>query len=277
MAKPFRLTCLVIILALVPALAHAQLSVYRVDNAATGERYNLELSLGLWNPTPAVTIASTSLSLIGTEIDAVKDLGFATTKFADFHLVLRPARKHKIRFEYIPIKYSSDATLTRSIAFHGVPYPVGLPVTSSLNWHSYRFGYEYDFLYRSRGFIGLIGDVKYADVQASIATTLPAPLPNASAATQQRVPIPGIGGIARGYVAQNVSITGELTAFKLPTSDTSDRKGHYVDFDLYGTVNFNDNVGVQGGYRAIDVMYKVTNDSGTLTLKGVYVRGVVRF
>ncbi len=266
-----RLTCLVIALTLVPALARAQLSVYRTNNQAIGERYNVELSLGLWNPTPAITIASTSLSAIGTEIDAVNDLGIATTKFTDFHLVLRPATKHKIRFEFIPIKYSAEATLTRSIVFHGVTYNVGLPVTSSLNWNAYLFGYEYDFLYRNRGFIGVIVDVKYADVRANVAS----PLPDGTASTRQRAPIPAFGGIARGYVAQNVSITGELTGFKLPSSAT--RKGRYVDFDIYGTANFSDKVGVQAGYRSIDAMYLVTNDSGSLTLKGVYVRGVVRF
>ena len=277
MAKTLRLTCLVLALALVPTLARAQLSVYRPNNPAIGETYNLELSLGLWNPTPAITIASSSLSLIGTEIDAVTDLGFTTTRFTDFHLVLRPAKKHKIRFEYLPLKYSADATLTRSINFHGVSYQVGVPVSSSLEWRAYRFGYEYDFLYRTSGFIGVVGHVMYADVKANVATALPSPLPNASAAAAQRAPIPGIGGIARGYVARNVSMTGELAGFKLPSNATSDRKGRYVDFDIYATVNFSDNVGVQGGYRSIDLMYQITDDSGTLKLKGVYARGVVRF
>ena len=277
MSKTLRLTCLVVVLALVPALARAQLSAYRADNRALGERYNVELAVGLWNPTPAITFASTSLSIIGSEIDAVNDLGFTTNKLTDVQLILRPATKHKIRFEYLPIKYSADATLVRTIVFHGVTYNVGVPVTSELNWQAYRFGYEYDFLYRSQGFVGVVGHVMYADVQASVATRLPAPLPNASASTHQKEPVPGIGGIARGYVAQNVSITGEVTGFKLPSSATSGRKGTYLDVDLYSTFNFHNNVGAQVGYRWIDVSYAVPDDSGSVNLKGLYVRGVVRF
>jgi hypothetical protein len=263
----------VIALTLVPALARAQLGMYRADNRATGERYNVEFSLGLWNPTPAITIASTSLVAIGSQIDAVNDLGFTTSKLTDFHLVLRPAKKHKILFEYLPIKYSADATLTRTIVFHGVTYTLGLPVTSSLDWKAYRFAYEYDLVYRSRGFVGIIGGIQYADIRASVAS----PLPGASAFTQQRAPIPALGGIARAYLAENVSITGEVTGFKLPSNLFADTNGRSVDFDLYGTLNFSDNFGAQGGYRWIDLNYQVTNDSGTVKLKGLYLRGVVRF
>jgi hypothetical protein len=272
MAKTTRLTCLVLALALVPALAQAQLSIYRPSTpAATGERYNVEFSIGMWNPTPDIIIRSGELTAIGTEINAVNDLGFAQKKLPDIHLILRPAKKHKFRFEYLPIRYQAEAVLTRTITFRGVTYSLGLPVTSSLDWKAYHLGYEYDFVYRSHGFVGVIAEVKYTSVQASVAS------PVASAATQQTAPIPAIGGIARGYLTDNVSITGELSGFKLPESISADTRGRYVDFDIYGTVNFSNNVGAQAGYRSLDAMYQVTDDSGTLKLRGVYVRGVVRF
>ncbi len=67
--------------------------------------------------------------------------------------------------------------------------------------------------------------------------------------------------------------------FKLPDKalDSTDYSGKYYDFDLYGTVNFNDHVGVQVGYRSIDVFYKVQLDNGTMNLKGLYFGGVARF
>ena len=82
-----------------------------------------------------------------------------------------------------------------------------------------------------------------------------------------RAPIPAVGVIGRGYVAPNISITGEFTFFKLPEID-EDNSGRYFDFDLYGTVNFTDNVGAQAGYRSFDVVYKVEDDDGDLQLKG---------
>ena len=50
--------------------------------------------------------------------------------------------------------------------------------------------------------------------------------------------------IGRGYVAPNISITGEFTFFKLPEIDEK-YSGSYFDLDIYGTVNFIENVGVQ--------------------------------
>ena len=75
------------------------------------------------------------------------------------------------------------------------------------------------------------------------------------------------------------SITGEFTFFKLPEKalNSEDYSGKYYDFDLYGTVNFTNNLGAQLGYRSFDVFYKVKKDNGTMKLKGVYFGGVARF
>ncbi len=92
-----------------------------------------------------------------------------------------------------------------------------------------------------------------------------------------RAPIPALGAIGRVYVAPNISITGEFSGFRLPESIDEDYRAKYYDFDIYGTVNFTDNVGAQAGYRSFDVFYRVEEDEGTLKLKGLYLGGVVRF
>ena len=43
--------------------------------------------------------------------------------------------------------------------------------------------------------------------------------------------------------------------FKIPDSIDERYQAHYFDFDLYGTVNFNDYVGAQIGYRSLDLGY----------------------
>ena len=54
--------------------------------------------------------ASRSASSART-IDFKNDLGLTDTRFRELHVVLRPARKHKFRFQYIPIKYEQRATI----------------------------------------------------------------------------------------------------------------------------------------------------------------------
>jgi len=257
--------------------AEAQYGARRAtSDRATGETYHVEAAFEFWNPVPdPILISSESLGIIGSDIDFVNTLGVAQTKFRQIKVVLRPATKHKFRFEYTPIHYDAQRVVNAEFTFNGQKFQIGVPVTTELKWNAYRFGYEWDFLYKSRGFAGVLVDLKYTDIKA----TLTAPTVGAEQFTDARAPIPAIGFIGRGYVVPNISITSEFSFFKLPEKalNSTDYSGKYYDFDLYGTVNFNDHIGAQVGYRAIDVFYKVKLDHGTMTLKGPYLGGVVRF
>jgi hypothetical protein len=259
--------CLAITLLAAPAQAQ-----YGVSNRATGETYHVEIGGYFWSPTPDIAIASESLpGIIGDRIDFVTDLGIEKTRFKQLKLVLRPSTKAKFRFEYTPISYDAQTTLTRTIVFNGIEYRLGIPVETDLTWKAYRFGFEYDFVYRDRGFFGVLIDVKYTDVEATLKSAIDTEFVHA------RAPIPAIGAIGRAYLAPNISITGEFTAFKLPESISEDYRARYIDFDIYGTVNFTDHAGAQFGYRSFDVFYRVDQDEGEMVLKGLYFGGVVRF
>jgi hypothetical protein len=241
------------------------------SSRATGENYHVEISGSLWDPTPAIFISSESIQgILGSRIDFVEDLGIEKSWFTQRKVVLRPSRKNKFRFEYTPIKYQSETVLQRDIVFNGIQFRVALPIESEMTWRAYRFAYEWDFVYRDRGFVGLVLEAKYTDVKAQLTNVFDTEFVRA------RAPIPAIGVIGRGYVAPNISITSEFTFFKLPDVD-EDYGGSYFDFDIYGTVNFNDHVGAQGGYRSFDVFYKVEDDTGDLQIRGLYFGGVVRF
>jgi hypothetical protein len=253
--------------------ASAQYKRYTPGRLPTGETWHVEFGAGLWSPSPEMAVSSEQLGLIGSRIDAVDDLGMTKSTFKEIRLVLRPAKKHKFRFSYIPISYSAETTLKRTIVFNGQSYALGVPVNSELDWKAYRFGYEYDFVYRTWGFVGFILDAKYTDVNVTLASPVDTEFAHA------RAPIPTVGGIFRVYPLANVSFTGELTGFKLPTSVDKENRydGKYYDLDLYGTLNFSDNFGVQGGYRSLTVGYRVKNDTGDFVLKGLYIMGVARF
>jgi hypothetical protein len=150
-----------------------------------------------------------------------------------------------------------------------VTYNVGIPTTAELTWTLMRLGYEYDFVSRPMGFAGVFTDVKFNKVNATLTAS-----PVGSATFERNVPVPTIGGIARGYATQFVSFTAEFTGLKV-NHDTFDAK--FYDFDLYGTANFGRNVGAQFGYRSVTVDYTVDNDAGNMKLKGPYVGGLVRF
>lgn len=273
MRRTFFVPVCLLAAAVVASPAAAQYRRAPVGDPATGERYHVEVSGGFWNPTPDLTISSEALGILGSDIDVVKDLGIAKARFKELHLVLRPAKKHKLRLTYIPISYTAETTLTRDIVFNGIRFKVGIPINSAIDWKAYRFGYEYDFLYRDRWFVGAVIEAKYTDVEA----TLESPIDSEWA--RARAPIPALGGIARVYLVPNISVTGEFTGFKLPESvdKEKDYDGKYYEFDLYGTVNFTNNFGVQVGYRKLDLSYQVKTDSGALKMSGLYFSGVARF
>lgn len=265
-----------LVLAAAPALA--QFRPRALSDPATGEKYHIEAAVDFWRPTTEMSISSEALGIVGTTIDFKKDLGLTDQNFRALKLVLRPAKKHRFRYQYIPLKFEQQATLTRDVVFQGIRYRVGLPVNSLLDWKAYRFTYEYDFVYRDRGFVGFMLDSKYTDVIASLQSPIDFEKIHA------RAPIPTIGGIGRFYIVPNISITGELSGFKIPDSVSKQYKAHYADLDIYGTVNLTNNVGVQAGYRSFDLGYNIkddntltTTDAGSFVVKGLYFGGAVRF
>lgn len=238
-----------------------------------GERYNVELAGVLWGADPSAVIKSESIGIPGTEIDLVDDLGIEEKRLRELRVVLRPAPKHKFRINYLPIQYQAETVVQREFVFNGQLYRVGIPVNTDARFNQFRFGYEYDFFYRPRGYVGVMVDLKYTDVAIDIASAA-----GPEEFTELVAPIPGIGFTGRGYVAPNTSITGEVTFFKIPEGlGGEEYGGSYVEWDFYGTFNFNDHVGAQLGLRSIDVDYFKDLDSGNLNFRGWYFGGVVRF
>jgi hypothetical protein len=267
------LTRAVLALAIVAGCAsRADAQFQRAPDPAVGETYHVELSYVFWNATPELIISSESLGIPGDDVNLITDLGIERKRLQELRIVLRPARKHKFRFNYLPVKYEAQAPVTRTFIFNGIRYPVGLLVSTSADLTTLRGAYEYDFFSADAGFAGVVLDLKYTNVDVELNS------PIGLEFVKSVAPIPGIGFIARGYLVANVSVTGEITYFRVPENlGGEDFGGRYLDFDLYGTFNFNKNAGAQVGYRSIDVNYFADLDAGSLTFKGLYFGGVVRF
>jgi hypothetical protein len=252
--------------------ASAQFRPRPMSDPATGEAYHIEASAGFWSTSSEMSISSEALGIIGSTIDFRNDLGLESGRLKELRVVLRPGRKHKLRFEMIPIRLTGeDHVLTRTIVFNGQAYRLGVPVDSTFDWKTYRFAYEYDFLTRDRWFAGFIVDIKQTDVKAQLDTAIIQEFAHA------RGPIPAIGGIGRFYALPNISVTAEYTRIPYKEDITEDYKARYADFGLYGTVNFNNNVGAQVGYRSFDVGYKFKDDTGAFTVNGPYFGIVARY
>ncbi|HXD16666.1 MAG TPA: hypothetical protein VN654_06595 [Vicinamibacterales bacterium] len=230
------------------------------------EDFHLEAGLMFWKPAPDVILTSGTL---GTPVDFVNTFAVEKKRLRDYRLVLKPARKHKIRFSSTPIDYDGTATLAQTIRFRGQTYSIGIPTTAELKWTLMRIGYEWDPIASSRGFVGVFGDLKYNKMNAQLSAPLVV-----TQTFERNVAVPTIGGIARGYLSSNVSATAEFTGIKL---DRNNFNAKFYDFDVYGTANFGRTFGLQLGYRSVTVDYDIDSDAGDLKLKGLYFGAAIRF
>lgn len=256
-----------------PRVAGAQIFSAPGD-VVVGERYHIEGSGNLWFPASRIAVASEALGIAGDTVDLVKDLGIGErTNFREFRLVLRPADKHKFKIQYVPMTYTASATIQRQFVFNGLKYTIGVPVQTAFDWKMLRLGYEYDFVYLPRGYAGFMLDARFTDARIELSAPPPLGLEFARA----RGPVPSLGFTGRYYVVPNVSISSEVSFFKIPESLDERYRAKYVDFDIYGTVNFVNWAGAQVGYRRFNIDYQFKKDTGDLKVDGLYLAGVLRY
>ena len=222
-----------------------------------------------WKPSPELTLSTDALagSSVG-DVDFVKEFGIEDKMFPEFRAAI--GRSHKFRLSYVKFEYAEDATIQRTFTFQGRTFTVGAPATADIKWDLWKFGYEWDFVSRERGFFGVIVDVKYNTIDASVDS----PVLRSTATADVTAPVPTIGVIGRGYILPMVAITGEFTGLSL---NRDDFEAKFFDFDINGTVSFGRHLGAQAGYRSVDVHYLTDGDAGDLKMKGPYVGGVLRF
>jgi hypothetical protein len=239
--------------------AHAQ-------NVANGE-----IAVVFWKPTPDLLIQTGALtSATGTAepVDFVETFDIEDKWFPGFRASL--GRKHKFNISYAPVKYDASTTITRTITFRGQTFRIGAPATTDIKWDLWRFGYEWDFVSMEKGYVGVIADLKYNKLTASIDS----PALTSSASTEQTAPVPTIGVAFRAFPVPMLSIGGEFSGLKIERDDFDAK---FFDFNIDGTVYFGRYLGAQGGYRSVTVDYVIDDDIGDLKLKGPWIGGLVRF
>lgn len=258
------------LLACSAAPALAQFQPRTLDDPATGEKFHIEGAASIWAPAADMTIRSEQLGIEGDLIDLKQDLGLTDQKFNVLELMLKGGH-HKLRLQRLPVRYEQEAVMKRTLKYNGQKYSIGLPVQSKLAWTQTHLSYEYDFLVKNRGFGGVVLNTTLTEIDERLAS------PIITEFAHVKAPVPRIGGIARVYVVPNISITTEITGLNIPPDLNLGVSGKYVDVDVYGTVNFTNNIGAKVGYRKINVNLIVDHDEGNFEMKGLYFGLVARY
>lgn len=259
----------VLLFCLSPSAAQAQFGRSLSSEPAMGENYRVEVAGAWWKPNLFGSVSSDSLELVGSKVDLVNDLGFGAARFRDIRITVKPARKHKFRFQYTPLDYAAEGQLARQITFAGRVFDVALPISSKLGWKVWRFGYEWDVISRSRGFLGLLVEARKTQLTASLESLV------ATGEVAAEAPLPAVGLVARGYPLPDLALHFEISGLKVPKIDNYE--GNYTDIEFAAIVNISNSLGVSGGWRRLNTNLRIDRDFGDLKFSGLWFGGAVRF
>jgi hypothetical protein len=251
------------------------------EAGAPGEDFHVELGMNFWKPTPGILIGSDSLRTVSaTGVDFVQEFGIEDKRFNEFRAVLHGG-KSKLRISHVDMKYNEATTLQRALIISGRPISVAAAATADLEWDLWRIGYEHDFVKNPRGLLGFVAEMNFSHVVADLNATSQGI--TARSLTDEKVPFPALGVVARVYPHKNIGVGGEWTGFKMPgfianrLTDTDNGDAHLRNYDIYVIGSITRYFGLQGGYRNLKADYTLDSDTGTLEMKGPYLGAMVRF
>ncbi len=207
----------------------------------------------------------TESGLTGTTMDFEKDLGVDTEEnFLEARITLQMG-KHSIRYAFVPMSWDGAKTITRSINFAGRTYSVNTAVTSSLDVDYHRLGYQYDFISVAGNRLGVIAELKYMDIDASLKSA------TIDEAESLAMGFPAIGVAFRLGLPALFSIEGELTGM------TYGGDAHFVDGEVGVNIRPMPLMTISGGYRYLQLYAENDDDKVDLELTGPFIMFRVGF
>ena len=269
--------CLLIGLLICAHPAAAQLSPTPAD-FPVGELYRLELLGSLWPPAQDLTVASRGSGLSGSTTSPAGDPGASAPRFLDGRVRLRLSRRQRVHLDYLPIRYAADTALDDRPAPGDAGVETGGPVASTLTWKTWRLAYEYDVIHLARGYLGLLGEVRYTTQEGAPGTGCDAATPACELAHLRR-PVPGVGGVVRLYPSPVIMLGAEASLLRTPPGigKILGYTGEHLTYDVHAALNFVEAFGLQLGYRSRRLRLETADHDVDLKLEGVYVGALLRF
>ena len=197
------------------------------------DAYKLRIDAGFYysNPTGSIHGASDTDS-----IDLSKDLGFNSYPTFSGKVDWKFTRKNHLYVAIIPLDTSHQTVLNRTFTFQGQTFTAGLTTSSSLNTLAVAPGYQYDFIRRKRGHLGLGLQVDFFDTTAKISA--------AAQVTGDGVHHNAVS--ASGSLLAPIPVAGPDFRLYLTNSPRLFVEGNVLGMYLFGYGNFVSTVGNVG-------------------------------
>jgi hypothetical protein len=198
---------------------------------------------------------------VGTDIDAKTDLGFTNTSFPEVHAALRWGYS-RLSFQYTPIEFTGDRTVSRTLVFNGRTYTFGTRVVSDLQVKHLQLGWTYHFQF-------LDGRLKLGPtVEAQgflISGALNAPAVNVASKEDLSVGLPTVGPSLEITPHRRLDLYGRATGM------SAGSYGHFIGSEAGVRVRPFRFVQLSAGYRTFNLQVANSPDFAHLHLGGPFI------
>lgn len=137
----------------------------------------------------------------GSGFDLQKDFGYGYYSTFTGSIDWRFTKRQHLLFGVSPVDNSKTVALARTITYQGQTYNVGTAATADLHSFSFSPGYQFDFIHRDHGYLGLAVQFYVIDTRGSITGTVVVNGQSQTATSSGSViaPLPAIGPRVRWY------------------------------------------------------------------------------
>lgn len=211
------------------------------------DTYKLRIDAGWFYSNPSGSIHGENDT---GSIDLQKDLGFNSYSTFAGKVDWKFTRKNHFYVSFLPLYSSRQTVLNRTFTFQGQTFTAGLTTNSSLDTLAVAPGYQYDFIRRKRGHLGLGLQMDLFDTTAKINAAAQVTGDGVhhgavSASGSLLAPIPVAGPDFRLYLTNSprVFVDGNVLGMYLFGY------GNFVSTVGQVGVNFSKHFAVIGGYQ----------------------------
>jgi hypothetical protein len=225
------------------------------DLLPPAEQYTVRLEYLWWSPTPSGQIQKGLGDFEGTLLDIEQDLDVESGKANGLRGVFRLGGSWKLRGGWTPLDFRGDAVVGRPFVYGTLVARAGDEAATSFKGNLIEADVEWDFVEQQWGFFGVLGGVRYFDVDTVLVNVTTA----ARVAETERLPVPVLGLASRAYLGEWLSLEGELSGI------TAGSLGHLWEWLVALRVHPTDRLALTAGYRSLAL--EGENDRDFLSLK----------
>jgi hypothetical protein len=205
------------------------------DKSEDLDNYKLRIDATWFYTTPSGYLQASGNTTATGPIDLQKDLGLPNYSTFAGKADWKFTKRNHLYLVASPFNASHQTVLTRTFTFQGQTFTAGLASSSSVNANYYAPGYQYDFIRRRRGHLGIALQMNLFDTKASI---------NAAAQVVGGVAHPAVS--ASGSLLAPVPVAGPEFRFYVTESPRVFVQGNLYGMYLFGYGNYISAAGALG-------------------------------